>query len=59
MVEIREGCELTDEALLAGLRGKVPNWWLPDEIIRLGSMPLAGTGKIDKHSLRDMCVTSA
>jgi acyl-CoA synthetase (AMP-forming)/AMP-acid ligase II len=59
MVEIREGCELTDEALLAGLRGKVPSWWLPDEIIRLGSMPLAGTGKIDKHSLRDMCVASA
>ena len=59
MVEIREGCELSDEALLAGLRGKVPSWWLPDEVIRLGSMPLAGTGKIDKHSLRDMCVASA
>ena len=59
MVEIREGYELSDEALLAGLKGQVPNWWLPDEIIRIGSMPLAGTGKIDKMGLRELCSTMA
>jgi fatty-acyl-CoA synthase len=59
MVEIREGYELSDESLLAGLKGQVPNWWLPDEIIRIGSMPLAGTGKIDKMGLRELCSAMA
>ncbi|MFV3077604.1 AMP-binding protein [Niveispirillum fermenti] len=43
---------VSDEALLAPLKGKVASWWLPDEIIRLDNMPLAGTGKIDKTRLR-------
>ncbi len=38
--------------LLALLRGKVPSWWIPDEIIDLPKMPLAPTGKIDKRHLR-------
>ncbi|KCZ94128.1 AMP-binding protein [Hyphomonas johnsonii] len=59
MVEMREGCHLSDEALLEGLNGRIPNWWMPDEVIRIGSMPLAGTGKIDKMSLRDLCSTMA
>lgn len=42
----------TDAVLLAPLRGKVPNWWTPDEVVRLSSMPLAATGKIDKLQLR-------
>ena len=34
------------------LRKRVASWWLPDEIIRLPTMPLAPTGKIDKLRLR-------
>jgi hypothetical protein len=34
------------------LRGKVPDWWLPDRIVLLETMPLAATGKIDKQRLR-------
>lgn len=59
LVEIREGYTLSDESLLAGLKGHVPNWWIPDEVIRIGAMPLAGTGKIDKLSLRELCATTA
>jgi non-ribosomal peptide synthetase component E (peptide arylation enzyme) len=28
------------------------DWWLPDEIALVQSMPLAATGKIDKKELR-------
>ena len=54
LVEIREGACLTDEALLATLKGKVPPWWMPDAVIRLGQIPLAATGKIDKLRLRSL-----
>jgi 3-(methylthio)propionyl---CoA ligase len=55
MVEIRAGHELADEALLSCLKGHVPPWWIPDEVIRLRSIPLASTGKIDKIGLRALC----
>ncbi len=52
LVELREAGEVTDEALLAPLKGKVAPWWIPDGVVRLSSMPLAATGKIDKIRLR-------
>jgi fatty-acyl-CoA synthase len=44
--------EVSDEALLASLRGRVAPWWIPDAVFRLPRMPLAATGKIDKIRLR-------
>jgi fatty-acyl-CoA synthase len=44
---------ITDEALLAPLRGKVAPWWIPDEVIRVARMHLSPTGKIDKVRLRN------
>jgi len=52
LIEFRKGQELEDAAMLAELKGKVPTWWIPDEIISMPSMPLAGTGKVDKQALR-------
>lgn len=52
LVELREGHEITDEALLSSLKGKIASWWTPDAVIRLEAMPLASTGKIDKLKLR-------
>jgi fatty-acyl-CoA synthase len=34
------------------LRGRVASWWIPDAVVRVPSMPLAATGKIDKIRLR-------
>ncbi|MBZ9676335.1 AMP-binding protein [Mesorhizobium sp. ES1-1] len=52
LVEMREARTISDEALLASLRGRVASWWIPDAIHRLPRMPLAATGKIDKLRLR-------
>jgi acyl-CoA synthetase (AMP-forming)/AMP-acid ligase II len=52
VVELREPNLVTDAALLEPLRGRVASWWIPDEVVRLERMPLAGTGKIDKSRLR-------
>ena len=38
--------------LLSALRGEVADWWIPDRVIQVVSMPLSGTGKIDKVRLR-------
>ncbi len=51
-MELREQASLSDDAILGALRGQVAPWWLPDEVIRLPSMPLGLTGKIDKVRLR-------
>lgn len=52
LVQTRGEHAITDEALLAPLRDHVASWWIPDAVIRIASMPLAPTGKIDKVRLR-------
>jgi 3-(methylthio)propionyl---CoA ligase len=52
VVETRGSRSISDEELLAPLRGKVAPWWIPDEIIRVPRMYLSPTGKIDKIRLR-------
>ncbi|TWB23124.1 AMP-binding protein [Nitrospirillum bahiense] len=52
VIEQRQGGYISDEALLAALRPRIPSWWLPDAIVRVGAMPQAVTGKIDKTRLR-------
>ncbi len=52
IVERRAGTQLAAGALLALLRGKVADWWVPDEVVTITAMPLAVTGKIDKRRLR-------
>lgn len=52
VVEPRQGAEIADDTLLGALRPRVPSWWLPDAVVRVGAMPVAATGKIDKTRLR-------
>jgi fatty-acyl-CoA synthase len=52
IVEPRRGQFVEAQALLRSLRGKVPDWWIPDQVVQIDSMPLAATGKIDKNQLR-------
>lgn len=52
VIQARDTPDVTDEDLLAALRGRVAPWWIPDAVIRVGQMALASTGKIDKMRLR-------
>jgi fatty-acyl-CoA synthase len=52
IVEARQGQSVDVQTLLGALRGKVADWWVPDEVVQIGAMPLAATGKIDKDRLR-------
>src|SRR5262249_5287206 len=52
IMEPRRGETLDVPALLRSLRGKVADWWIPDQVVEVESMPLAATGKIDKARLR-------
>jgi fatty-acyl-CoA synthase len=52
VVEPRKGHVLDEKALVAALRGKVPDWWIPDSVVQMDEMPLSATGKIDKIRLR-------
>ncbi|MET0271518.1 MAG: AMP-binding protein [Phenylobacterium sp.] len=52
IVEARPGQAVDAGSLIRGLRGKVPDWWLPVQVGRVDAMPLAATGKIDKVRLR-------
>ncbi len=52
IVEPRQGAAIDPQALTAALRGKVADWWIPDRVVLVASMPLAASGKIDKNRLR-------
>ena len=52
VVELNQGESADAQGLIELLRGRVADWWLPDEVVQLPSMPLAATGKIDKVRLR-------
>ena len=43
---------LEREEILAFLAERVAKWWLPDGVIFLESLPVGGTGKVQKASLR-------
>jgi fatty-acyl-CoA synthase len=53
IVQPRNGHAIDPAALLALLRGRVPDWWIPAETVEVAEMPLAATGKIDKARLRE------
>jgi fatty-acyl-CoA synthase len=52
IVEPRQGQLIDPQSLIQALRGKVVDWWVPDQVVQVGAMPLAATGKIDKNQLR-------
>ena len=52
VVEPARGHDIDDAALKATLKGRVADWWIPDRIVRVETMPLAATGKINKALLR-------
>ena len=52
VIEPAQGEVVEDAELKASLKGRVADWWIPDRIVRVETMPLAATGKINKTQLR-------
>jgi len=40
------------DEILAFLAQRVVKWWIPDGVIFLDSLPVGGTGKVQKATLR-------
>jgi fatty-acyl-CoA synthase len=41
------------DAILEFLAQRLARWWVPDDVIFLDSLPVGGTGKVQKTVLRD------
>jgi len=48
----KPGQTLDKEEILAFLTTRVAKWWVPDDVVFLESLPVGGTGKVQKNDLR-------
>jgi acyl-CoA synthetase (AMP-forming)/AMP-acid ligase II len=48
----KAGAEVSREELLGFYEGKVPKWWLPDDVLFVAELPHTATGKLSKLTLR-------
>lgn len=46
--------DVTREAVLKYLEGKIAKWWMPDDVQFVKEIPLTATGKMQKTALRDL-----
>ena len=51
-IVLKPGQELSKQQVLDFLTERVAKWWLPDEVLFVDSLPLGGTGKVQKNELR-------
>jgi fatty-acyl-CoA synthase len=49
----KHGHSLEPQDILAFLAQRVAKWWVPEEVIFLESLPVGGTGKVQKALLRE------
>ena len=48
----KPGQSVEKEEMLAFLAERVAKWWVPDDVVFLESLPVGGTGKVQKADLR-------
>jgi fatty-acyl-CoA synthase len=53
VIVLKEGQSASKDELLGFLKGKIANWWLPDDVVFVREIPHTATGKIQKTVLRD------
>jgi fatty-acyl-CoA synthase len=49
----KKGQAILKEEILSFMRGKVADWWLPDDVVFVTEIPHTATGKILKTVLRE------
>jgi fatty-acyl-CoA synthase len=53
LVVPREGVDIGKQELLRFIEGRIAQWWMPDDVLFLPSLPLGATGKVLKKQLRE------
>jgi fatty-acyl-CoA synthase len=53
LVVPRPGMQPAREELLGFFEGKIAKFWMPDDVVFVDSLPIGGTGKIQKNKLRE------
>ena len=48
-----EGTAVSAEDILIWLKGRVPKWWMPDQVEFIDEVPKTSVGKFSKKTLRD------
>jgi fatty-acyl-CoA synthase len=52
------GAEVSPAVIRDHLRGRIANWWIPDTILFMDTLPRTGTGKVAKQNLRG-CISAS
>ena len=52
-VVAKPGVELSRGSICAYLKGRVADWWLPDDVVTIDGIPKTSVGKYDKKVLRE------
>jgi fatty-acyl-CoA synthase len=50
---LKPGSAISPEQVIEHLASRLPKWWLPDDVIFVGTLPMTASGKIRKAELRD------
>jgi fatty-acyl-CoA synthase len=53
IVVLKPGQSASRDDILGYMRGKIANWWIPDDVVFAAEIPHTATGKILKTELRD------
>jgi fatty-acyl-CoA synthase len=53
VIVMKKDESLGKDDILGYLRGKVANWWIPDDVVFVDEIPHTATGKIQKTTLRE------
>jgi fatty-acyl-CoA synthase len=50
---MKKGESISKDDILGFMRGKIANWWMPDDVVFVDEIPHTATGKIQKTALRE------
>jgi fatty-acyl-CoA synthase len=53
VIVMKKGETIGKDDILGYMRGKVANWWIPDDVVFVDEIPHTATGKIQKTTLRE------
>jgi fatty-acyl-CoA synthase len=53
VIVTKKGESTSKDDILGFMRGKVANWWMPDDVVFVDEIPHTATGKIQKTTLRE------